>query len=71
MVCFSRGQTKTIDIVYDARDMTYIYYREIENKEIVALKMDESSKYFGKTLMEIEAIQEYEYSLKRRRLSLI
>ncbi|MEB9672725.1 MULTISPECIES: DDE-type integrase/transposase/recombinase [Bacillus cereus group] len=61
---FSRGRTKTIDIVYDARDMTYIYYREPENKEIVALKMDESSKYFGKTLMEIEAIQEYEYTLK-------
>ncbi|MDA2093781.1 Mu transposase C-terminal domain-containing protein [Bacillus cereus] len=61
---FSRGRAKAIEIVYDARDMTYIYYRESETKEIMALKMDESSKYLGKTLMEIEAIQEYEYALK-------
>ncbi|MGN4412366.1 hypothetical protein ACTFOF_10860 [Bacillus cereus group sp. MYBK87-2] len=63
---FSRGKVKTIDIVYDARDMTYIYYRDSETKDVVVLKMDESSKYYGKALMEIEAIQEYEFSLKKQ-----
>lgn len=62
----ARKKTRTIEIVYDARNMTYMYYRNPETRKFIVFEMDSRSPYYGKSLMEIEAIQEYEKYLKDR-----
>lgn len=62
----ARKKTRTIEIVYDARNMTYVYYRNPETREFMVFEMDSRSPYYGKSFMEIEAIQEYEKYLKDR-----
>ncbi|MDP7981247.1 Mu transposase C-terminal domain-containing protein [Bacillus multifaciens] len=60
----ARKKTWTIEIVYDARNMSYVYYRNLETRKFIVFEMDSRSTYYGKSLIEIEAIQEYEKYLK-------
>lgn len=69
---FSRNKTEKIDIAYDARNMAYIYWRDPDSKEFIVFEMNEdledSAKYYGKSLMEIQAIQQYENELKQKNI---
>ncbi|PFD40374.1 DNA-binding protein [Bacillus cereus] len=61
----ARNKGWKIRLLFDPRNMTFIYIKDENEGDYIACEMDRTSTYYGKSLSEIEYLQNTERELKQ------
>ena len=61
----ARNKGWKIRLLFDPRNMTFIYIKDENEGDYIACEMDRTSAYYGKSLSEIEYLQNTERELKQ------
>ncbi|TKH84329.1 Mu transposase C-terminal domain-containing protein [Bacillus cereus] len=61
----ARNKGWKIRVLFDPRNMTFIYIKDESKESYIACEMDKTSVYYGKSLSEIEYLQKTERELKK------
>lgn len=64
----ARNKKWKIQLLFDPRNMTFIYIKDENTSGYLVCEMDRTSAYYGKSLSEIEYLQKIERELKQNRI---
>ncbi|PEU38688.1 DNA-binding protein [Bacillus cereus] len=64
----ARNKSWKIRLLFDPRNMTFIYIKDENTSDYLVCEMDRTSAYYGKSLSEIEYLQKVERELKQNRI---
>lgn len=64
----ARNKSWKIRMLFDPRNMTFIYIKDENTSDYLVCEMDRTSAYYGKSLSEIEYLQKVERELKQNRI---